>query len=74
MLSKKVSFRNNGRRDEEARMALAQNGEWRRAEWREGVGRKRGKHSKHGKRSEREKKEKGKNWVNGQSGGKFGRA
>ena len=38
MLSEKVSFRNNGRRDEEARMALAQNGEWRRAEWREGVG------------------------------------
>ena len=33
---RKVSFRNNGRRDEEARMALAQDGEWRRAEWREG--------------------------------------
>ena len=54
----KVSFRNNGRRDEEARMALAQNGEWRRAEWREGVGRKRGKHSKEKKRSERERKRK----------------
>ena len=56
-------------------MALAQNGEWRRAEWREGVGgREVVSTVSKGREAKKREKEKGKNWVNGQSGGKFGGA